>query len=109
MCSVAFMGAPAISVEKPPNGQEISLALNRLERVLASGVCEGVEGGKMSGGGVTVVEKQYTTFDGATFSAWVASDESLMNMDLSTVQRVRIAYSSFCIHVFTIVHDGSYN
>ena len=89
MCGVAFMGAPAILVEKLPNGQEASIALDRLERVLVSGVCDGVGGGRVSGGGVTVTEKQYPRFDGTNFPAWVATDTSLMNVDLSKAPKVR--------------------
>lgn len=90
VCGVAFMGAPAILVEKLPDGQEANLALNRLERVLISGVCEGMDGGRVSGGGVTVTEKDYPRFDGTHFPAWVATDDSLMNFDLSKVPKVSL-------------------
>lgn len=91
MCGVAYMGAPAILIEKLPNGQEARLALDRLQRALASGVCEGEGGGRVSGAGVTVIEKEYSRFDGTRFPAWLATDESLRTVDLSNVPKVSVS------------------
>ena len=82
------MGAPAILIEKPPGGQEANQALDALRRVLASGVCDDVEGGKAGCGGVEVVEKPYTWIDGSQINTWLANQESLNNVDLQNVPKV---------------------
>ena len=88
VCGMAFMGAPAILFEKLPGGQETRLALSALRRVLASGVCEGVECGKASSGGVEVVDKTYSWIDGSQFTAYIATNETLKNVDMTNVPNV---------------------
>ena len=94
------MGAPAILIEKLPSGQETRLALNALRRVLASGVCEGVEGGKASCGGVEVVDKTYSWIDGSQFTAYIATNETLQNVDMTNVPDVSPAHNSFFFFLY---------
>ncbi len=82
------MGAPAILIEKPPNGRETCLALDTLRRVLASRVCEGVDDGKVSREGVEVVEKTYSWIDGTKFTGSFATRESLANVNMAKVSKV---------------------
>ncbi len=84
------MGAPAIIIEKPPNGRETCLALDTLRRVLASGVCKSMEGGKVSREGVEVVEKTYPWIDGTKFTGSFATRESLGNVNMTNVPKVFI-------------------
>ncbi len=95
VCGVGFMGAPAILIEKPPNGRETCLALDTLRRVLASGVCEGVEDGKVSREGVEVVEKTYSWIDGTKFTGSFATRESLANVNMAKVSKV---FSFLLVH-----------
>lgn len=84
VCGVAFMGAPVILIEKLCNGEESLLALQRLRQVVASGVYEGEGGGRVSGGGVEVVEKAVPyPGDSAPFPVWLAKDEDLRKIDIN--------------------------
>lgn len=87
-CGVGFMGAPVILIEKPPNGRETCLALDSVRRVLSSGVCEGVEGGRVGCDGVEVVEKTYQWIGGTEFTASLATKESLDSVDMTSIPKV---------------------
>ncbi len=82
------MGAPAILIEKPPNGQETCLALNTLRRVLASGVCEGVERGCVSCEDVEVVQETHTWVDGTQFTGSFSRIRNSDSVDLTNVSKV---------------------
>ena len=99
VCAVAFMGAPVILIEKLCNGEESLLALQRLRQVVASGVCEGEGGGKVSGGGVEVVEKAVNyPGDSAPFPVWLAKDEDLQKIDINDPNIPQVGYA-LCLSV----------
>lgn len=84
VCGVAFMGAPVILIEKLCNGEETLLALQRLRQAIASGVCEGEGAGRVSGGGVQVVEQTVSyPVDNSQFPVWLAKDDDLQKIDVS--------------------------
>lgn len=118
VCTVAFMGAPVILIEKLCNGEESLLALQRLRQVVASGVCEGKGGGRVSGGGVEVVEKAvHYPGESAPFPAWLAKDEDIRKIDINDPNIPQVGYAlSVCLlaaelcNKFNILHHSlSYN
>ena len=74
LTTVAFMGAPAIELEKLQSGNETLLALRTLQRALACGVCRG-EGEE---GGVAVTSR--TLPSGA--QVWLPDCEALSRIDV---------------------------
>lgn len=86
VCSVAFMGAPVIILEKLVGGEEAALAFTRLQQVIASGACEG--DGKMATKEVRVQEKTCEYFDGTSFPVYIASSDDLDAVPLDNLPLV---------------------
>lgn len=106
VCGVAFMGAPIILIEKLSNGQEPLLALQRVRQVLASGVCEGEGAGRVSGGGVEVVQKTCTyPVDNSQFPMWLAKDEDLQKIDVNDPKIPLVSlYIAVCMWAYRIYY-----
>lgn len=86
VCSVGFMGAPVILVEKLVGGEETVLAFTRLQQVMASGVCEG--DGKTGTKEVRVQEKTCEYYDGTSFPTFIASSDDLSALPLDNLPLV---------------------
>ena len=97
-CGVAFMGAPAIQLEKLVNGTETVVALNEMRRVLASGVCEVGEG--RVGSAAVRVEQEYITADGETFPVYIANEEDLSEVDYKNTASVPLV-STWFLHCWS--------
>ena len=81
----AFMGAPVIISEKLVAGVETSLALEALQRVLASGVC-GQEEGRRGSESVRVRERQLS----GGKKAWIADPDDLKKIDVSDPSQINL-------------------
>ena len=81
----AFMGAPVIISEKLVAGVETSLALEALQRVLASGVC-GEEEGRRGSESVRVRERQLS----GGKKAWIADPDDLKKIDVSDPSQINL-------------------
>ncbi len=84
------MGAPAILVEKPPNGRETSLALDVIRRALACGVCKSVESGVVRCQNVEIVQETHTWVDGTQFTGSFARTGSLNSVNLTNTSKVHL-------------------
>ena len=100
---IALMGAPVIHIEKLVNGEETLSAFSRLQRVLASGVCEGVEDGKVGNEGVEVVQKTCSYVDGTQFSYWLASDTDLKKIDVSDSNNIPLVCCCIVSHNISFI------
>lgn len=81
------MGAPLIISEKLVSGYETSLALDALQRVLASGLYTeggGKDEGKKGSKHVKITQRQLSGGN----QAWVADADDLKKIDISKIEQV---------------------
>ena len=85
---VAFMGAPAIIVEKLAGGMETAGVFEAVQQVVVSGVCgEGCEEGRKGNERVRVSRREL----GGGRQAWIANTEDLEKIDISGVSLVSVS------------------
>lgn len=88
------MGAPVIISEKMVAGNETRLALDALQRVLASGIYDAPggweDGGKKGNERVTVNERDI----GDGRNVWTAEQSDLLKIDVSSAKKVCITIIS---------------
>ena len=100
----AFMGAPTIIFEKLVAGSETQLALEALERVLASGLYTGEgEEGRKGNERVRVTEKEL----GKGKKVWIANTADINKIDVSNpaeIEQVRNTRPNMIIDESTYIH-----
>ena len=108
----AFMGAPMIIAEKMVAGNETQLALEALQRLLASGVYDVTsgergweEGGRRGCEGVRVREREI----GGGKKAWIAEPDDLKKIDISDRTNIDQVSLSSCENSFFRTYTNTYS